>query len=105
MKERAVGEFDNWKEKEFEQFWGQKQKLGADAATGEASQVKLETLVEHGVVRVGDVWKYERSVFLEKGNSARLLIEKEVKVCSLELPTFLDFILTLIRSSILLGRV
>lgn len=83
MKERAAGRFDNWKEKEFEQFWGQKQKLGADAMTGEAAQVKMETLVEHGVVHIGDVWRYERSLLLEKGdrsNLDRLLIEKEVKV-------------------------
>lgn len=83
MKERAAGKFDNWKEKEFEQFWGQKQKLGADATTGEAAQVKMETLVEHGVVRIGDVWKYERTILLGKeegSNRDRLLIEKEVKV-------------------------
>lgn len=82
MKERAAGKYDAWKEKEFEQFWGQKQKLGNDAFAGEASQVKLDTLVERGVFLKGDVWRYERSIYVtdEDGNKSTLLIEKEVKV-------------------------
>ncbi|RJE18157.1 hypothetical protein PHISCL_09512 [Aspergillus sclerotialis] len=82
VKERADGKYDAWKEKEFEEFWGQKQKLGRDAFAGEASQVKLETLVERGVFLKGDVWRYERGVYVtgEDGNKSTLLIEKEVKV-------------------------
>ena len=82
MKDRANGKFDNWKEKEFEEFWGQKQKLGNDALAGEASQVKLETLVDHGVFHKGDIWRYERAfnVTDEVGKKSTLLIEKEVKV-------------------------
>lgn len=88
MKERAGGKFDAWKEKEFEQFWGQKQKLEYESYAGEASRVKLETLVEHGVIRKGDVWVYSRVFFLgDKGNRDRALVEKEVKVCVFRLST------------------
>lgn len=60
MMERADGKFDNWKDKEFEQFWGQKQKLHYASYAGEARQVKLETMVEHGVICKGDIWTYAR---------------------------------------------
>lgn len=77
MKERAEGKFDKFKEEEFEQFWGQKQKLDYHVIAGESSKVKLETLIQHGVVRVGDVWKYSR-VFGRK--TERVFVEKEAKV-------------------------
>lgn len=77
MEERADGNFDRWKEEQFEQFWGQKQKLDYAVIAGESSKVKLQTLVEHGCVQVGDVWKYTRS--FGKG-SGGLLVEKEAKV-------------------------
>lgn len=77
--ERAVGEFDDFKNREFEQFWGQKQTFDKSLAAGESSQIKLKTLIDHGVVRVGDVWKLIRGFNIPSG---RLLIEKEAKVCS-----------------------
>lgn len=107
--ERADGKFDNWKEKEFEQFWGQKQKLHYASYAGEARQVKLETMVEHGLFCKGDIWtyarvfdvgqkdkpSYARDFFVgEKGDSDTILIEKEIKVC-IRSPICLGSILTL----------
>lgn len=77
MEERAQGKFDKWKEEEFEEFWGQKQKLDYSVIAGESSRVKLDTLIQKGVVRKGDVWKYTR-VFGRKNE--RVLVEKEAKV-------------------------
>ncbi|KAK2773574.1 hypothetical protein FQN53_004112 [Emmonsiellopsis sp. PD_33] len=77
MEERAQGEFDRFKEEQFEEFWGQKQKLDHAVIAGESSKVKLETLVKEGVVRVGDVWKYSR-VFGKSG--VKVLVEKEARI-------------------------
>lgn len=82
VQERANGEFDDFKEREFEEFWGQKQRMDKSLSAGESSQVKLTTLVEQGVVRVGDVWKISRGFNVPGG---RLLIEKEAKVCPLSI--------------------
>ncbi|PLN83532.1 Asx homology domain-domain-containing protein [Aspergillus taichungensis] len=88
VEERAAGKFDKFKEEEFEQFWGQKQKMDRSIAAGQSSQVKLSTLVEHGVVRKGDVWRYSRS--FSRGRN-RVLLEKEVKIVAIDGPrlTFL----------------
>lgn len=77
VQERAQGKFDDFKEREFEQFWGQKQKINHGLIAGESSKVKLETLIAHDVIRVGDVWKYCR-VF--GGKKVQIVVEKEVKV-------------------------
>ncbi|QGA12613.1 hypothetical protein EYB26_000257 [Talaromyces marneffei] len=81
VQERAQGKFDDFKEREFEQFWGQKQKISYGLIAGESSKVKLETLIAHDVVRVGDVWKYCR-VF--GGKKAPIVVEKEVKITAIE---------------------
>ena len=77
VQERADGSFDKFKEQEFEEFWGQKQKFNRSLAAGESSQIKLGTLVEHGVVRAGDIWKFTRSF----GRGGKIVVEKEAKVC------------------------
>lgn len=79
VKERAEGKFDKFKEQQFEQFWGQKQKMDTTLVAGESSKVKLETLIQHGVVRVGDIWKHSR-VFKIKDGGERLFVEKEARV-------------------------
>jgi len=79
MEERAQGKFDKFKEEQFEEFWGQKQKLDHSLVAGESSRVKLEDLIKHGIIHVGDVWKYSR-VF--KPGLERIIVEKEVKVRS-----------------------
>ena len=55
MEERARGDFDDYKEGEYEEFWGQKQKLHYQARAGEAQQVRLGELLNAGVLRVGQV--------------------------------------------------
>ena len=77
MEKRARGEFDEWKEREMEAFWGQKQKLSYDVIAGESSKVKLETLIEAGCWEVGDVWVYTRC--FGKGKNT-IKIEKEATV-------------------------
>ncbi|KAL6236018.1 Asx homology domain-containing protein [Aspergillus navahoensis] len=71
--QRAAGEFDKFKEQEFEEFWGQKQKMDRALAAGESSKIKLSTLIEHGVIRKGDIWKWSRSV-------RKILVEKEARI-------------------------
>ncbi|GIK06410.1 hypothetical protein Aspvir_002060 [Aspergillus viridinutans] len=78
VREREKGKFDRFKEEEFEEFWGQKQKMDKTLAAGQSSQVKLTTLIEHGLVREGDVWKYSRT-FAGKGRN-KVLVEKEAKI-------------------------
>ncbi|KNG90183.1 hypothetical protein ANOM_001368 [Aspergillus nomiae NRRL 13137] len=80
MQQRADGKFDKFKEEEFEQFWGQKQKMDKTLAAGQSSQVKLSTLISNGVILVGDVWKYSRA-FKSKGN---LLVEKEARIVHIQ---------------------
>lgn len=77
MRERAEGRFDDFKEREFEQFWGQKQKLVHSVIAGESSRVKLETLIQEGLVRKGDVWKMSRVFALGR---EKILVEKEARV-------------------------
>ncbi|KAE8354777.1 Asx homology domain-containing protein [Aspergillus coremiiformis] len=81
MQQRANGNFDKFKEEEFEQFWGQKQKMDKTLVAGQSRQVKLSTLVDHGVVLVGDVWKYSRAFSKCK---PRLLVEKEARIVDLQ---------------------
>ncbi|KAL4992866.1 Asx homology domain-containing protein [Aspergillus falconensis] len=71
--QRAAGKFDKFKEQEFEEFWGQKQKMDRALTAGESSKIKLSTLIEHGVIRKGDIWKWSRSV-------RKILVEKEARI-------------------------
>ena len=77
MEERARGEFDAYKEDQFEAFWGQKQKLDHDALAGESTKIKLDLLIQNGIFKVGDYFSYSR-VF-GRGKSG-VLIEKDCKV-------------------------
>ena len=77
MEERARGEFDAYKEDQFEAFWGQKQKLNHDALAGESTKIKLDLLIQNGIFKVGDYFSYSR-VF-GRGKSG-VLIEKDCKV-------------------------
>ena len=45
MEDRAAGKFDKFKEEEFEQFWGQKQKIDYRMRAGESAVLKLEDLI------------------------------------------------------------
>ena len=78
MEQRANGDFDKWKEQEFEEFWGQKQKLDSKARAGQSGTIKLNRLVEAGLFREGDIFSYQRTFGRGKD---RLTVEKDVKVC------------------------
>ncbi|KAL5339706.1 Asx homology domain-containing protein [Aspergillus crustosus] len=75
VQQRAAGKFDKFKEQEFEEFWGQKQKMDRNLAAGESSKTKLSTLVKHDIVRKGDIWRWSRTFAKEK-----ILIEKEARI-------------------------
>lgn len=75
MEERAAGSFDKWKEEQYEEFWGQKQKLIHGVIAGDSSTLKLMKMVDHNCVRVGDTWKFTRTFRFPP-----VIVEKEVKV-------------------------
>ncbi|KAL8695762.1 MAG: hypothetical protein Q9224_003178 [Gallowayella concinna] len=61
MEERATGDFDNFKEREFEEFWGQKQKLDWKSLAGDASKVRLDEMLSAGLFKEGDVWSFSHT--------------------------------------------
>ncbi|KAJ5564024.1 hypothetical protein N7513_000266 [Penicillium frequentans] len=75
--ERENGDFDSFKDREYEEFWGQKQKLDKSLASGEASRVKLVTLINEGVIQVGDVWRFN---YVYGKGADRIVIDKEARV-------------------------
>ncbi|KAJ0425325.1 Asx homology domain-containing protein [Aspergillus carlsbadensis] len=79
VQQRAAGKFDKFKEQEFEEFWGQKQKMDRALTAGQSSAVKLSTLIEHGVVQKGDVWKWSRSF-----SRPKTLVEKEARIIDID---------------------
>ncbi|KAL3495567.1 Asx homology domain-containing protein [Aspergillus germanicus] len=79
VQQRAAGKFDKFKEQEFEEFWGQKQKMDRTLTAGQSSAVKLSTLIEHGVVRKGDIWKWSRSF-----SRPKTLVEKEARIIDID---------------------
>ncbi|KAL9602871.1 MAG: hypothetical protein Q9219_001566 [cf. Caloplaca sp. 3 TL-2023] len=81
MEERAAGKFDDFKEKEYEEFWGQKQKISWDALAGHASKVRLEELLREGVFKVGDTWAFDHT-FGRKDDTVR--VEKECKIVKID---------------------
>lgn len=60
MEDRARGNFDTYKEKQFEEFWGQKQKLDGHALAGESAKLKLDVMIQNGVFKEGDIFSYYR---------------------------------------------
>ena len=77
MEERARGDFDAYKENQFEEFWGQKQKLDWKAVAGESAKLKLDVMIQNGVFKEGDYFSYSRVAGRAK---ARVMVEKECKV-------------------------
>ena len=77
MERRANGEFDDIKEKEFEEFWGQKQKVDHSARAGDSSNHSLTELVAGKCFEVGDIWRIHH--VMGKGNDA-VVVSKEAKV-------------------------
>ena len=79
MEARARGDFDAYKEDQFEAFWGQKQKLNHDVLAGESTTIKLELLIQNEIFKIGDYFSYTR-VIGRKKNKNGILIEKDCKV-------------------------
>ncbi|KGO68166.1 hypothetical protein PITC_038890 [Penicillium italicum] len=75
--QRENGDFDYFKEREYEQFWGQKQKVVRSAHAGESARVKMGTLIDEGVIQPGDIWKF---YYVYGRGPGRIVIEKEVRV-------------------------
>ncbi len=98
MEERANGEFDDFKEKNYEEFWGQKQKLAWGTLAGESTTLKLEVMIEHDVFRVGDEIVFVRAI--GRGEK-RVLLEKECKVNCLRCEPCGRPLLTGLRSPVL----
>lgn len=70
---RMAGEFDSFKDREFESVWGEKQRVQWGSVAAESASVKLEDMVKHGVFKVGDVFSVRR------GFKGGLEVRKEAK--------------------------
>ncbi len=81
MEERAAGHFDDFKETEFEEYWGQKQKVEWNVLAGHASKVRLEELLKDELFKIGDVWCFDHT--FGRGENA-IRVEKECKIVSIE---------------------
>lgn len=87
-KRSEAGEFNDFKDNKFEQFWGQKQRVNYEAVAGDTKEVKIATLAKHQALRVGDVFSLQRAfrnqVKKTKGGSVTkgsgVTIEKDAKV-------------------------
>ncbi|CEJ59516.1 hypothetical protein PMG11_08139 [Penicillium brasilianum] len=82
-RKRENGDFDTFKEREFEKFWGQKQRTDMSVVSGESSKIKLTQLIEAGVFLVGDVWRF---CYVWGKGPDRVIIDKEVRL-SFVVPT------------------
>lgn len=76
-RKRENGDFDSFKEREFERFWGQKQKTQMNVISGESSKIKLPQLIEAGVFMIGDVWRFD---YVWGKGPERVHVAKEVRV-------------------------
>lgn len=79
MEDRAAGRFDKFKEDEFEQFWGQKQKMDPKMRAGESAALKLDDLIAAKLFREDDFWIYCRG-FGFKNSPNHIDIVKDCKV-------------------------
>ncbi|KAL8635955.1 MAG: hypothetical protein Q9228_006599 [Teloschistes exilis] len=81
MEERAEGQFDDFKEREFEAFWGQKQKVDYSVLAGHASKVKFEDMLKAGLFKEGDIWTFDHT--FGRGNNA-VRIQKDCKIVRID---------------------
>ncbi|KAI9674260.1 MAG: hypothetical protein M1829_003807 [Trizodia sp. TS-e1964] len=96
MEERAQGNFDNWKEREFEEFWGQKQKLPENVQqanenvkqTNEMpenwpnSKLKASQVFYYGGLIIGDIWRFQKEFRVGVGNYECVTKEAKLVKCS-----------------------
>ncbi|KAJ5600390.1 hypothetical protein N7450_001457 [Penicillium hetheringtonii] len=76
-KQRENGDFDSFKEQEFEQFWGQKQRLNKKLLAGESAKVRLSELIDAGVILLGDVWRFR---YFFKTAEVPVTVDKEGRI-------------------------
>lgn len=86
MEKRGQGYFDDWKEKNREEFWGQKQKVDWTALSGETAQWSLMDLANAGIFEVGDIWRLRR-----QGRESGVVVEKEASLVMIEADGALGF--------------
>ncbi|OBT88485.1 hypothetical protein VE02_03485 [Pseudogymnoascus sp. 03VT05] len=70
--QRADGEFDDWKDNEYEMFWGVKQKLQSNVLTGLSGSIKFDDLVTRELIKPSDIFLFQRTI-------GKVFIEKEIK--------------------------
>lgn len=58
--ERAAGHFDKFKQDEFEEFWGQKQKMDYNMRAGASAALKIADLIAGKLFKEGDFWVYSK---------------------------------------------
>lgn len=78
---RQNGDFDDFKDREYEEFWGVKQKIPNHLIAGMSSAVKLENLFRGKALLVGDTWVLLRK-FSGQNGTAPTILEKEMTVSS-----------------------
>jgi Asx homology domain len=72
---RGEGGFDDYKESQYEEYWGQKQLVPLTMVAGLNSSLKIEALLQANVLRIGDVF-----VIRSKHNHGNNVWEKEATV-------------------------
>ncbi|KFX86938.1 hypothetical protein V490_08701 [Pseudogymnoascus sp. VKM F-3557] len=70
--QRTDGEFDDWKDNEYEQFWGVKQRLQSNVLTGLSGSIKFDDLITRELIKPGDIFLFQRTI-------NKIFIEKEIK--------------------------
>lgn len=79
LEQRQNGDFDNFKDEEYEAFWGVKQKVPHNVIAGQSSALNLNILFKEDVLLEGDVWVLRRKIAGTDG-AAATLVEKEMAV-------------------------
>jgi hypothetical protein len=77
--QRQNGDFDNFKDEEYEIFWGVKQKVAYNVVAGQSSALNLNVLFRENVLRRGDIWVLRRKIAGTDG-AAATIAEKEMMV-------------------------
>ena len=98
MEERANGQFDQWKEQNFEQFWGEKavptvsaqpnvrvDKKAEGPGTG-STQVRLMHMFRGGAFQIGDMWNCTW-LFKDK-HTGDVVFEKQLEVEYTHIPSY-----------------
>jgi hypothetical protein len=58
---RIEGEFDSWKEAQFELQWGSKQKMYHGAVAAESAKIRLKEMITTNQFKIGDIFSVRRA--------------------------------------------